>query len=96
MEQDQMKIDPNVLELFISFIERYAIDQEAILNNYISKMKNLYNDWDDPKGYVEMMKNLEQMNKRSIQVIEQIRMTYKKFYYDEVLDIRKNLNSIKV
>lgn len=96
MEQDQMKIDPNVLELFISFIERYAIDQEAILNNYISKMKNLYNDWNDPKGYVEMMKNLEQMNKRSIQVIEQIRMTYKKFYYDEVLDIRKNLNSIKV
>ena len=96
MEQDQMKIDPNVLELFISFIERYAIDQEAILSNYISKMKNLYNDWDDPKGYVEMMKNLEQMNKRSIQVIEQIRMTYKKFYYDEVLDIRKNLNSIKV
>lgn len=96
MEQDQMKIDPNVLELFISFIERYAIDQEAILNNYISKMKNLYNDWNDPKGYVEMMKNLEQMNKRSIQVIEQIRITYKKFYYDEVLDIRKNLNSIKV
>lgn len=96
MEQDQMKIDPNVLELFISFIERYATDQEAILNNYISKMKNLYNDWNDPKGYVEMMKNLEQMNKRSIQVIEQIRITYKKFYYDEVLDIRKNLNSIKV
>ncbi len=96
MEQDQMKIDPNVLELFISFIERYAIDQEAILSNYISKMKNLYNDWDDPKGYVEMMKNLEQMSKRSTQVIEQIRMTYKKFYYDEVLDIRKNLNSIKV
>ena len=59
-------------------------------------MKRIYNDWDDPEGYVEMIKEMEHVSKKSIKILEQIRTTYKKFYYDEVLDIRKNLNSIKV
>ena len=96
MELDQMKIDPNVIEFFISVIDNYSREQEEILNDYISKMKRIYNDWDDPEGYVEMMKEMEHVSKKSIKILEQIRTTYKKFYYDEVLDIRKNLNSIKV
>ena len=96
MEQDQMKIDPNVLEYIMVLIERYTSKQKDTLTRYNSSMKGLSHDWDDERTFGEMLKHIEVICKRSIEMLEQMRVVYKKFFYDEVLDIRKNLGSYKV
>ena len=96
MAQDQIKIDPVVLENIIAIIDRYVSNQVEKLNNLLSQMKTLSYDWQDEKTYGDMMKQMETVIKRACDMFEQMRMTYKKFFYNEVLDIRRILESLKV
>lgn len=96
MDFEQMKIDPNELERIMELIESYTVKQKKVLEDMISSMKKLSYEWDDDKGFGEMLRHIETVDKRAIEVFEQIRVVYKRFYYDEVLDIRKNLASLKV
>lgn len=96
MDREQMKIDPNALEQIMALIESYTSKQKKVLADLTSSIKKLSGEWDDDKGFGEMFRHLEAVDKRAIEVFEQIRVVYKRFYYDEVLDIRKNLASLKV
>lgn len=96
MGSDQMKIDPTVLEHIMVLIERYATNQKDVLTKLTSSMRKLSDEWDDDKTFGEMLKHIETIDKRSDEMFEQMRVVYKKFYYDEMLDIRKNLSSLKV
>ena len=96
MDSDQMKIDPTVLEHIMVLIERYATNQKGVLTKLTLSMRKLSDEWDDDKTFGEMLKHIETIDKRSAEMFEQMRVAYKKFYYDEMLDIRKNLASLKV
>jgi len=96
MDSDQMKIDPTVLEHIMVLIERYATNQKDVLTKLTSSMRKLSDEWDDDKTFGEMLKHIETIDKRSAEMFEQMRVVYKKFYNDEMLDIRKNLASLKV
>lgn len=96
MDAEQMKIDPKILEYVMVLIEGYVSKQKDVLLKLSSSMRKLSDDWDDDRSFGEMLKHLESIDKRAVEMLEQIRVVYKKFYYDEVLDIRKNLASLKV
>lgn len=96
MNEDQMKIDPVILERIVVLIDKYAVEQKAILSKLTSDMKNLSHDWDDKKTFEEMFEYLKSTNSKSIEMIESIRVNYKKFYESEILNIKKTLASLKV
>lgn len=91
-----MKIDPITLERIRQLIERYTSDQKEVLTELLSSMRKLSEEWDDKRSFGEMMKHIEAVSKRSIEMFEQIRIIYKKFYYDEILDIKKNLAALRM
>ena len=94
MNRDEIKIDPNVLRLVMSFIQNYTSKQQNLINEYVSKMKKLSYDWDDPKGYGDLIQNLDKICGNAINNLEQINAVYRKFLYDEVLDIERRLSKI--
>ncbi len=96
MNHDEMKLDPNALRLAMSYIQRYSSKQQDLLRDYITKMKKLSYDWDDGKGYGQMMIDLEKVSNNAIASLEQIDSTYRKFLYDEVLDIERTLSAISL
>ena len=93
MFSDQVKIDPVVLEEITVLIDGYAEKQKDLLNKLTTSVYKLSDEWDDSKSFGDLYKHLETINKRSVEMFEQIKIIYKKFYYDEVLNIRKNLKS---
>lgn len=94
MSIDEIKIDPNVLRLVMTFIQRYTSKQQDLLRECSSKMKKLSYDWEDQKGYGDMMQTLETVTKNGIESLEQIDKVYRKFLYDEVMDIERKLSAI--
>lgn len=94
MAIDEMKIDPNVLEYTRVLIDGYIKKQQNLLVEYRSKIHSLGQAWNDDSGYGEMEKKVERFIKNSVEVLETINTTYKKFLWDEVIDIRKNLEAI--
>lgn len=96
MNEDQMKIDPVILERIVILIEKYTVEQKAILSKLTSDMKNLSQDRDDKKTFGEMFEYLKGTNSKSIEMLESIRVNYKKFYESEILNIKKTLASLKV
>ena len=89
-----MKIDPNVIEFTRVLIERYIRKQQTLLTEYNSKIRSLGQSWNDDTGFGEMEKKVELFTKNSVEVLENISTTYRKFLWDEVIDIRKNLEAI--
>lgn len=89
-----MKIDPNVIEFTMVLIERYIRKQQTLLTEYNSKIRSLGKSWNDDTGFGEMEKKVELFTKNSVEVLENISTTYRKFLWDEVIDIRKNLEAI--
>lgn len=96
MNEDQMKIDPVILERIVILIEKYTVEQKAILSKLTSDMKNLSQNRDDKKTFGEMFEYLKSTNSKSIEMLESIRVNYKKFYESEILNIKKTLASLKV
>lgn len=94
MAIDEMKIDPNVLELTRVFIDRYIRKQQDLLREYHSKIRQLGQAWNDDLGFGEMEKSVDRFTENSIETLETISTTYRKFLWDEVIDIRKNLAAI--
>lgn len=94
MAIDEMKIDPNVLEFTRVLIDRYIKKQQTLLTEYHSKIRSLAQAWNDDSGYGEMEKKIELFTKNSVETLETINTTYRKFLWDEVIDIRKNLEAI--
>jgi len=94
MAIDEMKIDPNVIEFTRVLIERYIRKQQTLLTEYNSKIRSLGQSWNDDTGFGEMEKKVELFTKNSVEVLENISTTYRKFLWDEVIDIRKNLEAI--
>ena len=96
MDQTQMIIDPDVLERVRVFIEGYATKQKAVLTNLNTSVRALSGDWSDERTYEEMYREVETVCKNSIELFEQMRIVYKKFYQDEIMSIKKTLASLKV
>ena len=48
------------------------------------------------KTFGEMFEYLKSTNSKSIEMLESIRVNYKKFYESEILNIKKTLASLKV
>lgn len=94
MAIDEMKIDPDVIEYTRVLIERYIRKQQTLLTEYNSKIRSLGQSWNDDTGFGEMEKKVELFTKNSVEVLENISTTYRKFLWDEVIDIRKNLEAI--
>ena len=94
MAIDEMKIDPNVIEFTRVLIERYIRKQQTLLTEYNSKIRSLGQSWNDDTGFGETEKKVELFTKNSVEVLENISTTYRKFLWDEVIDIRKNLEAI--
>lgn len=96
MEERQIVVDPNILDYLITVIEKYSVQQKESFSSYLSKMRALSYEWDDPRGYGEMMKHIEMISKNNQEAFEQIRNVYRKYYYDLAMDIRMRQNNSKV
>lgn len=96
MNSDQMKIDPIILENIIKYIDDYVNEQKEILTKLTESMHNISQEWEDERTFDEMFEYLKDIDSKSIEMFEEIRVIYKKFFNDEILDIKKVLGSLKV
>ncbi len=96
MNENQLKIDPIILERIIRIIDNYVDQQNQVLLNLTLSIKKLSDDWDDEKTFGEMFEYLKSINSKSAETFEFIRDVYKKFYRSEILSIKKVLSTLKV
>lgn len=89
MSDNQLIIDPVILEEIIHLLKRYEAKQKETLDKCVSNLKRLKDKWDDERSSEEMIKAVESMCKNSKLRIETIVEFYTKYYYSQLQKIKQ-------
>ncbi len=85
---DDLIFDPDKLDLFAVWIEQYCKKQREVFHEYIHKIQNLAEEWDDERTYGGILEQLKTIGKNFDEEIEQVQVLYPRQYRNIAIEER--------